>query len=281
MGQQASKPGPTSTKMQVLALGMPRTGTSSMSSALEILLDGPSYHGGAQMLASSIPHMRRWIDIHRISIAARESGTPLSFVEHQRLRYLLAQQFEGFASCSDTPAFYYAAELAALYPDAKVIVTVRDKDRWWKSKLEFNDTRRRKWLPWIVWPIPAGVRYWPGFGKTLLRGPYADIYLKEGETGVGPEAYDRHIAYLERVVPKERLYYFHVKDGWGPLCKILEREVPGIPFPHLNESGAIQSILDEKVNLGLWWWAILLGTIAVILSLAITVIRSLPRSTVN
>ena len=49
MGQKASKPGPPSTERQVLALGLSHTGISSMSAALEILLDEPYLYGGAQL----------------------------------------------------------------------------------------------------------------------------------------------------------------------------------------------------------------------------------------
>lgn len=48
MGQQASVP-QAGAEIQVIGAGLPRTGTSSFSAALEILLDGPTYHGGTQI----------------------------------------------------------------------------------------------------------------------------------------------------------------------------------------------------------------------------------------
>ena len=157
MGQKASKPGPPSTRMQVLALGIPRTGTSSMSAALEILLQEPSCHGGAQLLESSMGHMRQWLVVHEISRNAKQSGRHITKAEQSRIKIMLARLYRGFASCSDTPAFYYAQELAELYPEAQVIVTVRDRDRWWESKLAVNNAMRKWWLPFVIWPIPAGV----------------------------------------------------------------------------------------------------------------------------
>jgi hypothetical protein len=46
--------------------------------------------------------------------------------------------------------------------------------------------------------------------------------------------------YLRRVVPADRLFLFSVKDGWEPLCKILDVPVPDESFPHANDKEAIQ-----------------------------------------
>lgn len=63
--------------MKVIGLGLPRTGTSSFTRALEILLESPVYHGGTQTLRLSQVsnplaverHALRWIDILSISRA--------------------------------------------------------------------------------------------------------------------------------------------------------------------------------------------------------------------
>lgn len=39
---------------------------------------------------------------------------------------------------------------------------------------------------------------------------------------------------IRGLVPKERLLEWSAEDGWEPLCKFLGKEVPGIPFPHVN-----------------------------------------------
>jgi Sulfotransferase domain len=50
MGQSASLPGP-GVNVQVIGCGMSRTGTTSFCQALEILLGGPVYHGGTQVVS--------------------------------------------------------------------------------------------------------------------------------------------------------------------------------------------------------------------------------------
>ena len=51
---------------------------------------------------------------------------------------------------------------------------------------------------------------------------------------------------MKRLVPRDRLLVFEVKDGWEPLCAFLGCEIPkNMPFPHLNAGGAT---LKTKLN---------------------------------
>ncbi len=126
-----------------------------------------------------------------------------------------------------------------------------------------------KWLPWILWPLPAGERYWPEPGRSLLAGVYGELYVDEGETqGTGPQVYDRHMAYLKQVVLKEKLYLFDIEDGWEPLCKTLGKEVPDVSSPHPNETAALSVFLGNKVRLGLIWWIVLISVVAFTVAIA-------------
>lgn len=53
------------------------------------------------------------------------------------------------------------------------------------------------------------------------------------EGGYGPGHYEYHNEQVRKVVPKEDLLEFNVKQGWGPLCEFLGVEVPDVPFPNL------------------------------------------------
>lgn len=47
--------------------------------------------------------------------------------------------------------------------------------------------------------------------------------------------------------PKDKLLVYNVKEGWEPLCKFLDIEVPSTPFPHENVKGVIiNTILKEN-----------------------------------
>ena len=83
-----------------------------------------------------------------------------------------------------------------------------------------------------------------------------------GETKAGPQTYDRHIECLKQLVSKKRLYFFDLKDGWEPLCRILGKDITDVPFLHLNESAALDMRLQETVWLGVMRWAILVACLA-------------------
>lgn len=40
------------------------------------------------------------------------------------------------------------------------------------------------------------------------------------------------------LVPKERLLVMDIEDGWEPLCRFLDKEIPDESFPRVNEAEA-------------------------------------------
>ena len=63
--------------------------------------------------------------------------------------------------------------------------------------------------------------------------------------------------YLQSVVPPDRLLFYSVKEGWGPLCKMLDVAVPDEEFPRANDGKAMQDFFEAKVKLGLLVWLII------------------------
>ena len=72
-----------------------------------------------------------------------------------------------------------------------------------------------------------------------------------------------HIEWLKRIVPPERLHFFNVKDGWEPLCKILDVPVPEEPFPRINEKAAMKELDEAMTKVVYGIWAILLFSLLV------------------
>ena len=60
------------------------------------------------------------------------------------------------------------------------------------------------------------------------------------------EMYEYHMEYLRGVVPREKLVLYDVKEGWGPLCEILGKEVPDEPFPKASDGQVVAQFLKEK-----------------------------------
>jgi hypothetical protein len=121
MGQEASRPEP-GRKIQVIGSGLPRTGTASFSEALAIPLSGPIYHSGTQMTIGPEKNIKGWINILRRTPFKSKGNR--AFID-----FTISSLLDGYAGVVDTPTCCFVEETMALYPDAKVICTVRDPDR--------------------------------------------------------------------------------------------------------------------------------------------------------
>ncbi|KAI1414832.1 P-loop containing nucleoside triphosphate hydrolase protein [Hypoxylon sp. FL1857] len=251
MGQEASKPQP-GTKLRVIGAGLPRTGTASFSKALEILLQGPVYHGGTQNCKGSSVNLKSWISV----------------LEHTPIRSLEDEEFilgriskltDGYVAITSAPGHCFVPELMRIYPDAKVICTVRNPEAWDKS-IDAIATASLQWyVRFILFPL-SPMRYFPRYLDTLAAGRWAELYNTPGKPTmhVGTQVWERHIQHLKEVVPPDKLVFFDVRDGWGLLCKALGCDVPkGIDFPRVNERAAMESFAKEQVKRGLIRWAMI------------------------
>jgi len=95
------------------------------------------------------------------------------------------------------------------------------------------------------------------YHDALDDGRVGELYFREGEPRRPTKAmYERHIEHLKKVVPKEKLFFYDVRDGWEPLCAILGVPVPkDVPFPKLNDAQAMEAFMKKSMQRGLMAWA--------------------------
>ncbi|KAF2465651.1 uncharacterized protein BDR25DRAFT_295311 [Lindgomyces ingoldianus] len=248
MGNAPSSPKP-GTEFQVIGAGLSRTGTASFSEALRVLLDAPVYHGGTQTLLGPEVEIRSMIKIlERFPIRSEE--------DRKVVFPLLKQRFDGYAAATDAPTSGLVEELMELYPNAKVICTVRNADAWVKSIGGLSTTSTMWFLRVILFPVPS-MRYFADFVQVLSK---QFVYLYGESVPVSTKTYDRHIEWLKRVVPEDKLIFFDVTEGWEPLCKALGKPVPkDIPFPRINDSKTTERFAKEMIRKGLVRWAFMCG----------------------
>ena len=251
MGQEASKPD-LNVSLQVIGCGMSRTGTASFSEALKILLGGPVYHGGSQLVGAGEKHMRDWIELCKHTPIEDEADGKAVF---EGLKSILG----GYTAVTDLPPNLFTEELIQLFPDAKVICTTRDPESWWNSMKSITaktDTEQRdeRNLRIILALLPT-MRYWYDFNQAMRYGRFGELYYQSGHKHPHPGQYQEHMDYVKRVVPAERLKYYDIKDGWEPLCKILNVPVPDVPFPHMNDAKATDDIIMTQIQRGIIAWA--------------------------
>ncbi len=197
--------------LKVIGAGYPRTGTLSTKLALERLGFGPCHH-----MVEVFAHPESWPLWDRVA-----DGLPVEWEDI----------FGGYQACTDAPSCFYWREIADRYPEAKVVLTVRDPESWHRSMLGtiLTDRHRDQMLASDVGPI---------LGKIAMRRMGGDGSV-EGfppprETMIA--AFEAHYAAVRAAIPKARLLETRPADGWEPLCRFLGVPVPDEPFPRVNST---------------------------------------------
>ncbi|WP_165954279.1 sulfotransferase family protein [Seongchinamella unica] len=204
--------------LEIIGAGFGRTGTMSLKVALE-QLGYPCYHM-IECFPRGPEHWKHWEQVG--------SGSP----DWDAI-------FEGFTATVDFPACTSYAALAEYYPDAKVVLTVRDPEKWFTS---VQDTIFGE--EWI--------RFLPGseagaFTTTTINN-YFDGRMHDHDHLV--RRFNEHVAEVRATIPPERLLVFEVADGWEPLCEFLGLPAPEGDFPHINDTEAVQGIIKTIMDKG-------------------------------
>jgi hypothetical protein len=152
----------------------------------------------------------------------------------------------GYEAAVDWPACSFYGDLMERYPDAKVILTVRDPERWYESTrstiYELSVVATRSPVFRLVFGAIRLLR----FGR-VGDGNMADEIIWDGtfdrrfeDKRHAIEVFERHNAEVRRLVPRDKLLVYEVKEGWSPLCAFLGVEEPDAPFPHVNDTAEMR-----------------------------------------
>ncbi|KAJ4413536.1 hypothetical protein N0V82_008474 [Gnomoniopsis sp. IMI 355080] len=251
MGQQPSKP-QKGAKIQVIGAGLPLTANTTLSKALETLFEGPVYHGATQVCKGLPEHIQRWIKI-------LESTPTRNSADEAMLQQNLAEALDGYIATTDGPGMNFVPELMRLYPDAKVLCSIRDEDEWVKSWNPMNEGTLAWYLDIVLLPLMAPLRHLPRYMTALTRpdGRWQEMFhlTDEEKRASGKYVWERHMENLKRDVPKDKLVFYDVKDGWEPLCRALGCKVPeGVPFPRIDYNDGINDYANATVVKGITRW---------------------------
>jgi len=216
--------------LRVIGAGFGRTGTVSLQAALERLGFAPCDHMG-----EVFRHPERAVLWEEAAQAkARAEG-----FDWERL-------YECYTATTDWPGAYFWRELVAFYPAAKVVLSVRDPERWYESMRRTIHPMRQN--PDIARRLAAslGLAAPPDWLPRLVdRIVFDGTFGGRFEDRVGAiRVFEAHASAVIAAIPSDRLLVFDANQGWGPLCRFLERPVPeGEPFPRLNDSASVEARL--------------------------------------
>ena len=182
-----------------------------MRKALNILGLGPTHH---MYEVNEHPEQKRlWRDaVHR------------GFRDWNRL-------FEGYNACIDWPSAMFWCELMHVYPDAKIILTWRTPESWWRSF-------ERTILPSTI----TGTD--PDAASVAIRRDVFDNLMEDREHAIA--VYNANVAAVREHVPPERLLVHELGDGWEPICAAFGKPVPDEPYPSGNTAEVFNKAVQEE-----------------------------------
>lgn len=204
--------------LKVIGAGLSRTGTNSFKVAMETLGFGKCHH-----MVEVLDHPE-----HAPVFLRAAKG------EHIDWDTL----FEGYGSCIDFPSCYFWRELSAYYPKAKVILTVRDPESWYRSMNETILPTMKVKLAEVQSPVVE-------MGEEIILRQFFGGNIDDMEHVIG--AFERHNQEVRNTIPPERLLEFNARDGWEPLCRFLGVPVPDEPYPNTNSLDEFMEKADRIV----------------------------------
>jgi hypothetical protein len=228
-------------ELRLIGAGLPRTATTTQLFALEQLGLGPCYH-------------------MRDLLADLEHGLPLWERAAEG-----APDWDGIfgevRSAVDWPSARYYRELMDVYPDAKVLLSVRDSEDWVRSMRQtvwgvfHGETvlhhlcEARAALDPLWQRFMALMRHITWHEQTgVLAG---ETYSDEGLAAV----MERWNESVRRTVPADRLLVWNPSDGWEPLCEFLEMDVPAEELPRLNTTQSFrEGMVGGALSVVSDWW---------------------------
>jgi len=204
--------------MKVICAGLSKTGTKSIAKAL-------------QVLGFSVFDFTAHVTIHHVEWVAiyRQGRTP-DFLS----------MYKDVDAVTDLPAAIWYDEIHQTFPDAKVILSVRDnEDVWLRSWVEAKLAllRRGGFFERMIWRyiIPHTQGLDVPFFDDIAMAAYGT--LRPESSVLHKKKYREHNERVQAVIPKEKLLIFNVKQGWKPLCEFLGCKIPDQEFPRQNVKG--------------------------------------------
>ncbi|KAF6261716.1 hypothetical protein COO60DRAFT_733325 [Scenedesmus sp. NREL 46B-D3] len=188
--------------MEVIGAGWGRTGTMSLKVALDEL-GLPCYH---MVECFKHPgHAEQW--------TRAAGGHPVDF------RQLLDGC--GYKACTDWPPAAFYKQLMELYPEAKVILSVRNPDKWYESTKE------------TIWQINEALRHVPWYvaraQQLLLPGRSRAVHMVRTLVW----EHDLQGCFADDPRKAKELFKQHIEE-----VKQVRRNVASLDLPRLSIKGA-------------------------------------------
>lgn len=199
--------------LSVLGVGFGRTGTESLKSALEVLGYDPCHH--MKVLLSNPEEEALWRRVVK--------GEDITWDE----------AYAGYNAAVDFPTCYYWREVAAHYPDAPLILTVRSPESWYASMTK------------SIFPILKKLTDPESIGLAMISEGTFDGRIDDSDHVIA--VYEKHNADIKAAFSSDRLLVYELGGGWEPICDFLGKPVPDEPYPHSNTGEEFNEFFDRRL----------------------------------
>ena len=199
--------------VKVIGAGFGRTGTLSLKFALEMLGFDKCYH--MMEVGMNPGHVDQWIEIGRGHMPDWQS------------------LFAGYQATVEWPSCNYWQEQMAAFPEARVILTRRDPEKWYASVMN------------TIWKVSSGNRNRAATGDpvaakssemafTVVWDGVFDGRMDDKDHVIA--CYEAHNQKVIDTVPEDRLLVYQPGEGWEPLCSFLQVDIPDADYPRVNST---------------------------------------------
>jgi hypothetical protein len=203
--------------LKVIGAGLGRTGTTSLRTALSILLRGRCYH--FEDVISTPAHASIWT----------------AAIHGERIDW--DGIYAGYSATTDWPGAAFWKELSEFYPESLVLLSYR------RSSADWFESVKKTIEPLMLRSAEnSDEEEWHVMTQELLREKFVPPPFDRQSA---ERAYESHNELVKATVAPSRLVQWGVGDGWEPLCRGLGVPVPDLPFPHENTRSEFRASMVE------------------------------------
>lgn len=201
--------------LKIIGAGMGRTGTASLKVAIEQLGVGDCYH---------------------MSEVLKNPGYTADWVNAADGNADWLKIFNGYSATVDNPGCNFWKALADYYPQAKVILTVRDANKWFDST---NETIHSIEFANFIKNSP--------FGEMVQKTIWDIVENRMQDRSHMVDFFKNRTSEIIDYIEPERLLVYEVSEGWEPLCTFLNLPVPETEFPRINSRDETKELLANLI----------------------------------
>ncbi|XP_023340279.1 uncharacterized protein LOC111710426 [Eurytemora carolleeae] len=233
----------------LIGAGLPRTGTMSTRAALQNLLKGKIHHMATVMSERLDKH-----DFWKKAVAKQVSTNDWQ------------ETLSEYRGGVDYPISFFYKEIMEAFPNAKVLLNVRDPIKWYESVKN------------SIFRLHMTARCWPCTWFTALIGQAESIELVAQLSELIPsysseemsmfsavaagqsqavQFWTEHVNQVKSTVPADRLLVWDVREGWEPLCQFMDLPIPDEPFPRVNDTASIEGA-RKRILYSSWFFVVFL-----------------------